>query len=106
MGKEFVSPAVELKQSLHSQYHEATGPLRDDLKLQLNEQKKVVSDKVAIAKANWRRKQAEQIHKMCTHPRDAWEASKRLIAGDTSHHNKPVTMRMRMEDGSLLKNPK
>ena len=43
---------------------------------------------------------------MCHSPKDAWSALKDLITGDTSHHNKLVTVKMKRKNGQLATNDK
>jgi len=43
------------------------------------------------------------IHKVCQTPRQAWQATKKLIAGDSCHHSKPVAMKMKMKNGELAR---
>ena len=102
-------PAIETKNVLLNQMRAAAGAANDayiTLKEELKRATELVSNKVAIAKANWHRKQANLVHQMCTHPAQAWKASQHIIARDSCHHNKPVTMKMKMEDGSLATNDK
>ena len=61
----------------------------------------LVRDKVIMVKAEWTSKKAHLVHKMCHSPKDAWSALKESIAGDTCHHNKPVTMKMKRKNGKL-----
>ena len=66
----------------------------------------LVRDKVIMAKAEWASKKAHLVHKMCHSPKDAWSTLKELIAGNTGHHNKPVTMKMKRKNGKLATNDK
>ena len=38
--------------------------------------------------------------------RDPWVVSRELIAGDTCHHNKQVTMKLMRKNGNLATNDK
>ena len=82
------------------------GTAKEDLLEKLRGASKKISHKVAIAKSNWSRKRAEIIHQMCTTPGYTWKATKELIAGDSCHHNKPVTTKMKMENGELATSDK
>ena len=84
----------------------ATGEIKEELNSKLKKLKLTVKDKIAIANANWNRKQSNLIHQMCKFLSQAWESSFCLVKGDYSHRRKPFTMKMRMKNGELATNPK
>jgi hypothetical protein len=105
-NREDLQPKIQAKNRILNDMRKAEGEEKDSLKMKLREASKEVSHRIAIAKANWSRKKAEHIHSICKSPNQAWKAIKELIAGDNCHHNKPVTMKMKMENGELASNNK
>jgi hypothetical protein len=105
-NREELQPVIQAKHELLSKMRASTGEERECLRKELKESSEKVSHQIAIAKANWSRKKAIFIHKICQTPRQAWQAIKELIAGDSCHHNKPVAMKMKMKNGELASNDK
>jgi len=103
-NKEELQPAIQAKHELLSKMCASTGEERESLRKKLKKSSEKISHHIAIAKANWSRKKAILIHKVCQTPRQAWQAIKELIAGDSCHHNKPVAMKMKMKNRELASN--
>ena len=105
-NREELQPVIQAKHELLSKMRASTGEERASLRNELKESSEKVGHQIAIAKANLSRKKAIFIHKICQTPRQAWQAIKELIAGDSCHHNKPVAMKMKMKNGELASNDK
>ena len=94
-----LEPAIDKKQQLLVKMR-ALPKCDAAIKALLKEASKAVDHKIAIAKANWSRKRAKEVHKMCNHLKSAWMLAKETTKGKSCHHNKPVAMKMKEADGS------
>ena len=50
----------------------------------------------------WSAHLAQKVHNINFTPKQAWKAVRVLVGGRESHHVKPVVMRMRLPDGTLV----
>ena len=103
---EKLQPIIAEKNKVLSAMRTTPLALKNSLREKLKIATEKVKDAVAIAKSDWSRKKAERIHQMCYSPSQAWTAIKELATRDNCHHNKPVTMKMRKEDGNLATSDK
>ena len=74
------------------------------IKVELRAAQNVVKDHVSLATATWSTHQATIIHSMRFTPKDAWASVKVLAEGMTSHHKKPIVMRLKLTNGELATN--
>ena len=71
------------------------------IKVELRAAQNVVCDHVSLAKSAWSTHQATITHNMSFTPKDAGECVNILAGGMTSHHEKPIVMRLKLTNGEL-----
>ncbi|KAL7525760.1 hypothetical protein ACHAXR_003162, partial [Thalassiosira sp. AJA248-18] len=102
-----LAPLIEERNEAHHKLKSipSTQPeLRSQLEIDLKRLRKLVSDKVILAKSKWYAHLCEKIHDMSMNPRLAWEYIKILTGGESAHHRKTKNMAMKRSNGNLATN--
>ncbi|KAL7524551.1 hypothetical protein ACHAXR_000620, partial [Thalassiosira sp. AJA248-18] len=102
-----LAPLIEERNATHHSLKSIppTQPeLRNQLEIELKRLRKLVGDKVILAKSRWYAHLCEKIHNMSMNPRLAWEYIKILTKGESAQKRKTKNMAMKRSNGDLATN--
>jgi hypothetical protein len=104
LSRDSLQPLCDAKNKAMHNVRSVPEAIKPMWKQRVKELTKSVREQVEIAKTKWISAMAEKINSLNVSPKEAWQCLREVEDGVGGHHTKPITMRMRLENGKLANN--